>query len=102
MSPCSTSAIRHSAACVPSLSARTESGGRDGSPILGSGNIHASFIGGGEAIASYLVKCTISIERRGPADPLLVGEFHRLRSAAGAHKPCSPPKAKATRLGSHR
>jgi acetylornithine deacetylase len=33
-------------------------------PILGTGNVHASLIRGGEEISSYPAECTISIERR--------------------------------------
>ncbi|RZL83546.1 MAG: ArgE/DapE family deacylase [Rhodococcus sp. (in: high G+C Gram-positive bacteria)] len=35
-----------------------------GHPTLGSGNIHASIITGGEEISSYPAQCTISVERR--------------------------------------
>ncbi|GAF47179.1 ArgE/DapE family deacylase [Rhodococcus wratislaviensis] len=35
-----------------------------GHPTLGSGNIHASVITGGEEISSYPAQCTISVERR--------------------------------------
>lgn len=33
-------------------------------PILGTGNIHASVIRGGEEISSYPAQCTVSLERR--------------------------------------
>lgn len=33
-------------------------------PILGTGNIHASLIRGGEEISSYPAQCTVSLERR--------------------------------------
>ncbi|MCA9858516.1 MAG: ArgE/DapE family deacylase [Thermomicrobiales bacterium] len=37
---------------------------RDGHPLLGTGSIHASLIGGGTELSSYPASCTLSIERR--------------------------------------
>lgn len=38
--------------------------GRPPHPLLGTGNIHASTISGGEELSSYPASCTISLERR--------------------------------------
>jgi len=41
-----------------------ELAGRPPYPLLGTGNIHASLIAGGEELSSYPAECTVSLERR--------------------------------------
>jgi acetylornithine deacetylase len=58
-------AIAHAGAFLTALAAHDiELSEREPHPLLGTGNIHASLIRGGEELSSYPASCTVSLERR--------------------------------------
>lgn len=58
-------AITHAGAFLTALAAHDiELSKREPHPLLGTGNIHASLIRGGEELSSYPASCTVSLERR--------------------------------------
>jgi acetylornithine deacetylase len=61
--------------------------GRTPHPLLGTGNIHASLISGGEEYSSYPASCTVSLERRtlpGEDATSVAAELHGLLAATAA------------------
>ena len=64
--------------------------GRPAHPLLGTGNIHASLITGGEELSSYPASCTVSLERRtlpGEDQASVAAELHGLLGAIAAADP---------------